>query len=157
LRKITSRCVSKKIGAVPSRNVFPTIRKRKTTITEKITKKTYDYQKERKKERKTEDRVVQHGLLRLSVGFSDGPSHTIASESFRTVNLKSEAAAGNRLADQTAAQQPNSNTHGPSHTIVRESFRTVNLENKATAGNRLADHRYVEHGTRGETHCCGSS
>jgi hypothetical protein len=39
--------------AVPSRNVFPTIRKRKTT---------------KKTERKTEDRV----------GSTDGPSHTIA-------------------------------------------------------------------------------
>jgi hypothetical protein len=38
-------------------------------------------------------------------------SRPMFTESFRTANLESEAAAGNRLADQTAAQQPNSDTH----------------------------------------------
>jgi hypothetical protein len=46
----------------------------------------------KRKERKTEDRVVQHvvqhGLLRVPVGFTDGPAHTIASEFFRTVTRK---------------------------------------------------------------------
>jgi hypothetical protein len=116
LEKITSRCVSKKIGAVPSRNVFPTIRKIKTT------KKT-------EKRGRTEDRVVQHGLLRLPVGFTDGPSRTPS---------------------RTQIKRRRSSTREPSYMIASESFRTIKLENEATAGNRLADHRYKEHGTRGE-------